>query len=768
MDSSTFLSTFQIQPDEITYLIAHVGPLLKLLSEEYKGTGNAGDKLAQSYSHKATSCEILTSYAFEDILATIMSHFSPDSAPQHHSNQKRKKKRKNSNNPSTLARNNPAGITMAMPVPPGLGFEVLLPSKTTNNAMSEVLPAKKLAKVFLSHETKVWFRVVLAIFFSFPALAEEEAKETDVIDPTQDRFSLLSDSQKINLLKAYLRHNRGMNGNAQAKTLMEKRKNLIKTLKEALGGNHPCKLTLQDLLHFLSTSTKDMKATCDVLGLALFAPRDTRVLAERLPELKNRSQKLRETCAGLLMFLVENQSPVFNFRKRKFDADFNNALETLTFDELEEVRLSRLKQHLRHFFEIRDPPQVRSVGPLFEFYEFNDIATGIFAKYRILPYGWKQELEKSSADFSDGFDPFNNFVTPEMKSPAPVIHDRSTENDYNQLRGSYFEVDDTVSLHKSVNNTVLSMKLEKGQGSFSWLKVYLKNKKVKFLTEKTLTWPETSPVRIYAPAANNASKVDRIIDEFLEKQRELLTLLKAFQNYYVSEVVAIARGDLGPDAQNALGLNMSEVRTLFKSNFKEVISAQERFVNTLEPLLIVKLGQIKAPHTDYGRAGVLFKLFVKCERRLVFGYQHYNVGYKQKTDLLTQKREQVLAQVGFGRLTGYSAASERGLHDKKRSRNGRNLMKHLNFVQLFEEISHTKSALAANQLDSILLKPVQAVPRYKLFMERILGSLGADYPGRELGLEAIRVSENITKAVNENIRRQKDKLDRLLGREEGQ
>lgn len=51
------------------------------------------------------------------------------------------------------------------------------------------------------------------------------------------------------------------------------------------------------------------------------------------------------------------------------------------------------KGSLRLFLELRDRKYLGIVDELFRIYEFEDIAKGIYYKYKILPIGWRTELE---------------------------------------------------------------------------------------------------------------------------------------------------------------------------------------------------------------------------------------------------------------------------------------------------------------------------------------------------------------------------------------
>ena len=82
------------------------------------------------------------------------------------------------------------------------------------------------------------------------------------------------------------------------------------------------------------------------------------------------------------------------------------------------------RQHLKTFYAIRDKKYLPIVDTLFELHSFVDIAFGIYCKYKMLPDGWRYELQHMKYKENAKLDWFNEekilFLTEEPMSMPPV------------------------------------------------------------------------------------------------------------------------------------------------------------------------------------------------------------------------------------------------------------------------------------------------------------------------------------------------------------
>lgn len=436
-----------------------------------------------------------------------------------------------------------------------------------------------------------------------------------------------------------------------------------------------------------------------------------------------------------MFYMVKNLQKIFPTHKRPYERDIDNAIFSLSANDTEDIKRSRLKQHLRHFFEIRDPISKRIVVPLFEYFEFDDIARGILAKYRILPYGWRTDIESMGLGAGSSIPPgLFNFNETE---------DTTEKRDYGAIEGSYFADEENMKNNTEKNNKIVSQKMS-NYGKHKFLTKYLAKNKIRYLSEKTVFWNDITNVKVYSPDPPNMSQIDKVIYEFINKQRRLHLTLQSFVRSYVNEALAVSQGHLGEDARQMFGMSEADVRLCFKDNFEDVIVAQEKFVTMLEPLVICKNAKLRREHLSLERAGVLCKLFIKCQRLITNGFKNYNISYTKMVETLTQRRK-----------TAEDAQVQRKVHGIQ--------SKHLDFLQMWEEIHSTKSSLVKKKLATILYLPVQVVPQYKIFFERILKTLlkthGPNYPHQDLCKQAMRVAGNISVELDQNLRKAKQNMN---------
>ena len=82
------------------------------------------------------------------------------------------------------------------------------------------------------------------------------------------------------------------------------------------------------------------------------------------------------------------------------------------------------RQHLKTFYAIRDKKFLPIVDALFEAHSFVDIAFGIYCKYKMLPDGWRYELQHLKYKENAKLDWFNEekvlFLTEEPMSMPPI------------------------------------------------------------------------------------------------------------------------------------------------------------------------------------------------------------------------------------------------------------------------------------------------------------------------------------------------------------
>ena len=87
-----------------------------------------------------------------------------------------------------------------------------------------------------------------------------------------------------------------------------------------------------------------------------------------------------------------------------------------------------------------------------------------------------------------------------------------------------------------------------------------------------------------------------------------------------------------------------------------------------------------------------------------------------------------------------------------------------NFITLWEEISDHDSNLAGLSIQSVLIKPAQHVPRYKLFLEKLIKRVPSKHPASRKLKEANTMITKAATEINKAVR-QHFKVESILGQE---
>lgn len=126
---------------------------------------------------------------------------------------------------------------------------------------------------------------------------------------------------------------------------------------------------------------------------------------------------------------------------------------------------------------------------------------------------------------------------------------------------------------------------------------------------------------------------------------------------------------------------------------------------------------------NIGRAGVLSDVMVSMTGAMKTAYLPYNKYYSQSDGMLNAAQDAL--DQSQGGTSGVASSTRSGT-----SRRLTEFKKNLNFIELWNEISQSKSSLRGQRIQSILIKPAHRFPKYKLFFERLLKKIG-DEVGEE-------------------------------------
>ena len=84
------------------------------------------------------------------------------------------------------------------------------------------------------------------------------------------------------------------------------------------------------------------------------------------------------------------------------------------------------------------------------------------------------------------------------------------------------------------------------------------------------------------------------------------------------------------------------------------------------------------------------------------------------------------------------------------------------FMRIWEEVSSTSSRLRGQSLQSIMIRPIQRIPRYVLLLQELDKRLSVDHPAKAHLKNALTQISLVATSINEALRRH-EKLSKLVG-----
>eukprot|EP00924_Labyrinthula_sp_SR-Ha-C_P016310 maker-scaffold_73-snap-gene-0.4-mRNA-1 protein AED:0.03 eAED:0.03 QI:0/0.66/0.5/1/1/1/4/178/670 len=218
-----------------------------------------------------------------------------------------------------------------------------------------------------------------------------------------------------------------------------------------------------------------------------------------------------------------------------------------------------------------------------------------------------------------------------------------------------------------------------------------------YLDETTISLPRIRPTSPnFGPWDD---PLDYTVDEFISLEKKYSDTLSTFTSCYVEEIMAIARNRVGFEAQNALGLTLGQAEKLFGKPLYSILRASKAFVTLLDVLSFTD-GAVHSKIVG-GRVSILMEIVTKCSETLIRVYTDYLAHYKRYSSLL-QDCEAGLPTV-YIKNPNIPAQAQ-----------------HLNFLQIYQQLSNSKEAIKGKSIDSVLNLPVKQFPTYKLLLERLI------------------------------------------------
>ena len=249
------------------------------------------------------------------------------------------------------------------------------------------------------------------------------------------------------------------------------------------------------------------------------------------------------------------------------------------------------------------------------------------------------------------------------------------------------------------------------------------------------------------PIVQNPGKIDLIVNEIIDTEEAYRDDLDELHQLYIVPVREIALGRKGKEAADELGLTSSEVEKIFGWRIGEIVKVSANLQKRLEVVNLCR-GEVKSP---IGRQGKVAEAFLAIAPDL-----HVYAPYvsSHKTSLQTLEKALAIVNSKVEKKGGYGSALLRGKEKEV-----------VSFVKLWEVISSSSPRLKGQSISSLLIKPIQRVPRYKLLLSELLKNTDDSHPAHPLLTESLELINESAKQINEALR-QHEKLEKFFGQDD--
>jgi hypothetical protein len=229
---------------------------------------------------------------------------------------------------------------------------------------------------------------------------------------------------------------------------------------------------------------------------------------------------------------------------------------------------------------------------------------------------------------------------------------------------------------------------------------------------------------IHIHPKDDESMSDKKINEILDSEARFVTTITELQTKYLDRVYEIfGSGPKNKDAIRALGITQEETNQIFEQ-LPGIVRFSQQLLQKLELVSLVR----KQPMTGEGRAIHVGRAFLEMAPRLHV-YAPAITSYQQSLTVLND---------AVGRL-------------KPNSKNP-------DFITLWERITSSNDVLRGQQLQAVLITPMQRIPRYKMLLEQLVKD--CDHPDSiAVVQEALDLFASAAKNMNEALRKHEKLLE---------
>jgi len=279
-----------------------------------------------------------------------------------------------------------------------------------------------------------------------------------------------------------------------------------------------------------------------------------------------------------------------------------------------------------------------------------------------------------------------------------------------------------------LESDIIQRQLPKGLSRGSSLRCVVHGKKQGFLIyHLTRRRPLEHKKHLHRPGeleaklkAEPISISDYKINEILDSELRFVSQITELQDKYLDRLYQIWDGSkANKDASKALGFTQEEANQIFEQ-LGSIVRFSQNLLSRLELISLVR----KQPITGEGRAIHVGRAFIAMAPKLHV-YAPAILSYQGSLSILND---------AVSRLPKKSGGQ------------------YMNFMECWERVTASNDILRGQQLQAVLITPMQRVPRYKLLLEQLLKD--CDHPDAVPVIkEALDLFSSAATNINEALRK---------------
>ncbi len=376
------------------------------------------------------------------------------------------------------------------------------------------------------------------------------------------------------------------------------------------------------------------------------------------------------------------------------------------------------RQALRTFLLWRDAPKADVVDALFDNYSFIDVAHSIHRKYGMLPPGWRQELQEIAKKGGEGMSWLNDKdagasnEAPKNEEASPPSGLRKASNFLRRL---------SVRQRSSSNADAASKP-----------------------NLDTIPPPPSSP----PPSIGEGESVDNVINEILDSEQYYHDTLADTLRLYVSVLRETVNGKRGAPNMEALNISPDHIENIFGERLVAVVGASNLLLRKFDLISLIRV----APKNSVGRSGIVSNAFIEVgdgfNVYIPFA-RHHKEGLMLVQDATRKNKMSVTTKLSSRTVMqgGNDVKEEYDEFGNVKQKN----YEPMNYISLWEAVSSQSPLLKGQSLPSILITPLQRVPRYKLLLQQLQKSLPPSHPSQPNVQKACDMVSQVADQINQTL-----------------